>query len=641
MRSCWSSRLSKVFLLAALPCCALAQFNESEAHVPRGSGLGSYLFPIHPGQPGQLAGTMGELRNTHFHGGIDIRTNNQIGIPVLATQDGYVSRANVNTASYGRVLYVTHPDGNTSVYGHLDKFKGKIDYDIKVEQYKRKSFEIELLFKPGDYPVNKGDTLGFSGNTGASSGPHLHFEIREGNFMLNPLKFGFTEIKDHIPPSPHRIALRTLDLQSRINDRFGRFEFSLVKKSASEYILPAPILAQGRIGVELLADDRMDDSPGRCGINYIEMFVDSQKVFTQYIERIDMEESRAIQALMDYKTLEIKGKRYNKLYIVDGNRLDFYSALHEGVLKVQDTDQAVNILLRDESGNVSHARFQLKHNPLTSEMVLPSKRPVTLESDLMENILMVTSRTCPDAEGLKVFTGAMSTQMINTYHGANQEVYLIDLRRQQPDSVATCAGSLVFHFKDIVPSETEYSYYSDWADINFPENSLYDTLFLNVNHRLEDGREVFVLGQRTVPLHKSVQVTLKPTLPQIANKNLGVYRKEGRGYSYLGGEWNNEKVRFYTRELGEFTFLTDSIAPSISRIRIDGRSARFRIRDGLSGIAYYEANINGQWLLMNYDYKSGILQSDRLDTKQPLKGDLELKVVDRAGNESIFKQKIQ
>ncbi len=640
MRSCWSLKLSSLFFLAAFPCCVFAQFNESDGHSSKGAGLGSYLFPINPGQPNYLAGTMGELRNTHFHGGIDIRTNNRIGLPVLATQDGYIYRANVSAFSYGSVLFLTHPDGKTSVYGHLDKYKGKISAFVKKEQYRRKSFEIDLYFKPGDFPVSKGDTIAFSGNTGSSSGPHLHFEIREGNYVLNPLKFGFTEIQDNIPPSPQKIALRTLDINSRINDRFGRFEFSLIKKSASEFVLPAPILAHGNIGVELLATDRMDDSPARCGINYIEMLVDSQQVFSQFIERVDLEETRSILALMDYKTLETRGKRFNKLYVVDGNRLEFYKTENDGVISVNGADRSIKVFLKDEFGNKSTASLRLKSNPLSDEMILPSRRPLTIESDLMENLLMVTSQTCPGTDKISLYQNGKITEMDYTYKGANQRVYLIDLQKVQPDSVKTCSGSLIFHFKDVVPSLSEYIYYSDWADIRFPENSLYDTLFLNVNHRIEDNRETFVIGQRTIPVHKKLQITLKPTLEMTPSKNLAVYRKEGNRYGYLGGEWNNGKVRFYTQELGEFTFLYDSLPPTISRIRLTEQSARFRILDGRSGISYYEANINGQWLLMSYDFKSGILQSDRLDTTMPLKGDFELKVVDRAGNERIYKQKI-
>jgi hypothetical protein len=639
-RSCWSLTLGKIIFLAALPGSLFAQFNETESHTPKGEGGSGYLFPINPGQTNYLAGTMGELRNTHFHGGIDIRTDNQIGVPVLATQDGYISRAQISSFSYGTVLYLSHPDGRTSVYGHLDKFKGKIRDFLKQEQYNRKSYEVDVNFKPGTFSVKKGDTIAFSGNTGSSSGPHLHFEIREGNFALNPLKFVSAEITDRIAPTPYKIALRTLDINARINDRFGRFEFSLIKKSPTAYTFPVPILAHGLIGIELLANDRMDDSPARCGINYIEMFADSQKVFSQSIERVDLEETRSILALMDYKTLETKGKRFNKLYVDDGNRLEFYQTIDEGVISVTQ-DRSIRILLKDEFGNSSAATFKLKFIPLSSEMVLPAKRPVELESEVMENLLMVTSKACETTDKLTIYGQGKKSEMTYSYKGANQRIYLIDLRKFQPDSVSTCGGSLVYHFKDVIPSATEYTYYSDWADVNFPENSLYDTLFLNVSHQVDDNQETFKIGQRTIPLHKNLGITLKPTRYLTPSNNLAVYRKEGNRYGYLGGEWSNGKVRFASREMGEFTFLTDSLAPTITRIRLDRQSARFRIRDGLSGIAYYEANINGQWLLMAYDFKSGILQSDRLHPELPLAGDFELKVVDRAGNERIFKQKIQ
>ena len=147
MKNYWNFRLSSLFLLAALPGGVLAQFNELD--IPRDGGSSGYLFPINPGQPNYLAGTMGELRSTHFHGGIDIRTNNRIGIPVLATQDGYISKANVSSFGYGTVLYVNHPDGKVSLYGHLDRIAGKVGSFVKREQYKRKTFEINLNFRDG------------------------------------------------------------------------------------------------------------------------------------------------------------------------------------------------------------------------------------------------------------------------------------------------------------------------------------------------------------------------------------------------------------------------------------------------------------------------------------------------------------
>ncbi|MBL7852364.1 MAG: M23 family metallopeptidase [Cyclobacteriaceae bacterium] len=637
MKNFWNFRLSRFVLLLALPGLAAAQSGDPEPVSETAST--TYLFPINPGQPNYLAGTMGELRSSHFHGGIDIRTNNRIGIPVLSTREGYVSRAQVSAFGYGTVLYVTHPDGKVSVYGHLDKITGKLGAMVKREQYRRKTFEINLQFQANEFPVQRGDTIGLSGNTGSSQGPHLHFEIREDNHVLNPLKFGFTEVKDNIPPSGQKVALKTLDLNSRINDRFGRFEFTLVKRSNQEYVLPFPILAYGRIGVEILGNDRMDASTGRCGINYIEMDVDSQKVFSQYIERVDLEETRGILALMDYKTSEMRGKRFNKLYVDDGNRLPFYLTKDNGIITVRDTDRQVNITLKDESGNTSAVRFRLKKTPPTSEIRLSTSRTARLDYEVMGNTLVIESKPCENNQ-LDLFEQGKKQNVPVAYRSAQQVVYLIDLNRSLPDSVVTCTGTLTFHFKDVVPSATEYTYYSDHADVRFPARALYDTLFLNATHYVDDGREFFVIGNRTTPLHQPIQVTLKPTLPQFPARNLAVYRREGLSYHYVGGDWVNGKVKFNTQELGEFTFLTDTIAPSINRIRLDRNGARFRIRDGRSGIAYYEASLNGEWVLMAYDFKFGTLQSDKLDPKKPFKGDFELKVVDRAGNERIFKQKI-
>jgi len=608
--------------LLALPAWVFAQSGDPEPL--RGSDDSGYLFPINPGQPNYLAGTMGELRSSHFHGGIDIRTGNRIGIPVLATTDGYIVRAQVSTGGYGTSLYVKHQDGKVSLYGHLEKINGKLGEKIKREQYRRKSFEISMLFGPTEYPVKRGDVIAYSGNTGSSQGPHLHFEIREDNFVLNPLKFGFTEIHDNIPPSGQKIALRTLDINSRINDRFGRFEFTLVKKSNEEYVLPVPILACGRIGVELLGYDRMDASTGRCGINYIEMFVDSARVFSQHIEKVDLEETRGILALLDYKASEVRGKRYNKLYVDAGNHMPFYQTIDDGIVNVKDHDRQVKVMMKDESGNESYVRFKLKKMPVTREISLSTYKAPKLEYEVFENTLLISSPRC-NGNALDVYSSGAKSTLAYDYASAQQAVFLIDLRTSIPDSVVTCSGNLVFHFKDVVPSSTDYTYYSDYADVSFPTAALYDTLFLNVKHEIEEGREFFTVGSRFIPLHKSVRVSLKPKLPQVPAKNLAVYRREGVSYYYVGGDWVNNQVRFRTQELGEFTFLTDTIAPAVNRIRLDRN---------------YEATINGQWLLMSYDFKTGILQSEKLDPKQPLKGDFELKVVDRAGNERIFRQKI-
>src|SRR4051812_4052289 len=167
MRNFWNLKLSRLFVLGLLisPLFSYAQFSPPEEKLENGE---SYLYPINPGQPGSLAGTMGELRSTHFHSGIDIRTNNQIGFPVLASKSGYISRVTVSPSGYGNVLYITHPDGNTSLYAHLDKFYGSVGKHVLHEQYKAKIADVDLFFTPDQFKVKRGDTVAISGNSGSS-----------------------------------------------------------------------------------------------------------------------------------------------------------------------------------------------------------------------------------------------------------------------------------------------------------------------------------------------------------------------------------------------------------------------------------------------------------------------------------------
>jgi Peptidase family M23 len=643
MRSCWNLKLSEAVFFSLLLICgsALAQFSPDKVLLPRNAERSNYLFPIKPGNTAVLTGTMGELRNTHFHAGLDIDTPG-IGVPVLSADDGYVSRATATTGGYGNVLFITHPDGNTTVYAHLEQFKGTVGEYIRKERYARKLSEIDLVFKPNQFPVAKGELIALSGNTGGSGGPHLHFEVRnENNDAINPLTYEFAEVKDNLAPVVFRIALRTMDSNSRINDQFGRFEFSVVK-NGNKYSLPHPILATGTIGVEVLAHDKMENTRFRYGINYIDMLVDSQLVFKQAIDKVDLRESRRILTLMDYRTLELKGNRYNKLYIDDGNQLDYYTGVSKkNSIRVTNKEIPVEIRLKDFNENVSNVFFTLKPSPLVAETPLLNASGKPFETELHENILKVAVKLCSaDEKPIELWQQGTSAKVNYTYRGSNQQIYLLNLSTGMPDSIQTCQGTISFNFKDRIPSDTDYKYYSDLVDIEFPNQALYDTAFLSIKHDTLNNEELFAIGSRTIPLHKNISVTLKPRLNYFQSHDLGLYRKEGRGYVYVPSEWKNNRVTFNTREFGEFTLLRDTIPPTITNGGISTTAARVRIKDNLSGIAYYEANINGEWLLMVYDYKNGILKSEKLDSSKLLQGDFELKVVDQAGNETIYKQKI-
>lgn len=645
MRNSWNLKLNKVVTLffATLPFFVHAQFSKPEEKFPNEE---RYLYPIFPGQPGSLAGTMGELRSTHFHSGIDIRTNNMIGYPVLASKSGYISRISMTGSGYGNVIYIAHPDGNTTLYAHLDKFLGPLGDYVLQEQYRRKSNEIDLFFHQDHFNVRQGDTIALSGNTGSSSGPHLHFDIRDSeNFALDPLKVaGFPELVDNLPPAAEKIALRTLDINSRINDRFGRFEF-YAQRVGNNYIISSPILASGNIGVEIVAKDKLAPrSQFFGGVNYIEMSVDSQLIFKQAIEKVNVAETRAIYTLMDYKTMRNKGTRFYKLYIDDGNDLKFYdNSPGSGKIKVNpDKESSVQIKMKDSDGNSSNVMFRLKPN-------IPAKEVTSLETyvfdtsfDINENTMMVTAKPCPDSGNkATVYAKGTSFEIEPDYFNSNRAVYLIDLRKTIPDSVTVCGKSASPKINISIPSGTEYKFYGDVMDVQFPLNAIYDTLYLNTDYTLDKaGNEVFTIGSRTIPLHKSIGVSLKPRKSYPIEKDAAVYRAVGKSYTYVGGEWINERIHFSTREFGEFMILKDFIAPVIIPITVNNQTARFKIKDDLSGVSTFEATINGQWLLMCYDNKSNIIWSKQLDPTLPLKGNFELIVTDNAGNKSRFVKKI-
>lgn len=637
MRNFWISKLSSVVVL--ITCIGLVKgYGQFSPDKTLPAKANNYLFPIKPGSTAIITGTMGELRNTHFHAGLDIDTPG-IGVPVLAAESGYIVRAATTTGGYGNVLFIAHPDGNTTVYAHLEEFRGAIAEHIQKERYKRKVSEIDLEFAPNQFPVTKGELLALSGNTGGSGGPHLHFEVRNAdNHAINPLTNQFAEVKDNMAPLVFKIALKTLDTQSRINDQFGRFEFSVVK-NGNTYSLP-PILASGNIGIEVLAHDKMENSRFRYGINYIDLLVDNQNAFRQTIEKVDFTNTRQILALMDYKTLELRGNRFNKLYIDDGNRLEYYSGVRRKQGIVVNADRAVEIQLKDFNQNISKVNFTLKHNPVVAETPLLAASGKPYETELIENTLKLIVKQCVDDKTEpSLWSNSKSTSITPAYSGSNQQVFLLNLKTTLPDSITTCQGTIRFNFKDRIPSETEYKYYSDLVDIEFPKQSLYDTAYLELTYDTLNNQEVFSIGNRTIPLYKNISVTLKPKLNYFQSRDLGLYRKEGRGFVYVTSEWKNNRLKFSTRDFGQFTLLRDSVPPTITKISTSSAAARFRIKDNLSGIAYFEANINGQWLLMIYDYKTGILKSEK-QTGTLLKGDFELKVVDQAGNEALFKAKI-
>lgn len=622
-------------------CCltATAQNGGANDH--------GYLFPMRPGGEASLAGTMGEFRSTHLHSGIDIRTYNQIGWPVLATADGYVSRIAISPVGYGNALYVTHRDGNISLYGHLDHFKPAIQDYTTEERYKRKQSSVNLYPAERQIPVRRGDTIAYSGNSGSTAGPHLHFEIRNANNeALNPLKFGFDEVKDHTPPVAEKIALIPMDIRSRVNDRYERTEF-YVQRTQEGYAVNAPILAYGRIGLELLSYDLLDNSSSyRCGYNSLEVRVDGKTMFKQNIDRINFGLTRNVYTLMDYPVLVKTGRRFVKLYVDAGNNLMYCQpGIGNGLIRVQgDEDKKVEVIMTDSRNNSSILSFTLR--PSIPPAELPMSTPIDAESSvaISGNTLEITTNTCSD--GLRkawFYEKGKRTELNPVYFTTNLDFFLIDLARSFPDSVVTCGGVVYPGLSARLVPASPYHYYGKNIDISFPSNAVFDTVCVSVDHHFDgNGREIFSVLPETAALNRSVSLSVKPDgAYDITKGQVGLYRMSGRTYSLQSNQWINGGIQFTTSDLGTFTILTDSVPPVITPVYVDNISARLRIGDDLAGINSFEATLNGQWLLMDYDAKSGMISSVTHERNGELKGVLVVTVTDNAGNKTVFKKNIE
>ncbi len=591
------------------------------------------MFPIKPGERNSLAGTMGELRSSHFHTGIDIRTEGRTGLPVYAVADGYISRAVISSSGYGNALYVLHPNGHTSVYAHLEKFNGEIADYMRSQQYKNQIFKIDLSLPKDKFKVSKGDIIAGSGNSGSSGGPHLHFDIRDAyQRPLNPLSFGFEEILDRTPPVAEKIILKTLDIESRVNGQFGQREYRL-QRIGNDYFIEEPLYALGQIGMMLDAHDKLDYSRFRCGINTITVEVNGISTFEQRIDKFKFSEQKEIYRHMSYEDLRLQGERYNKLYIDDGNNLDFYLAdKQKGKLNIEEGDTlkvAINMI--DTYGNRSVINYE----------IIGSSKKATLDKSLIKQERRVIDNTLvlqllePDTEHSLVYNGTIKKP---SYLTASSTTYLMDLRYELPKVLEINNEFETLNFHDIISSGYEYTHYGKNLDLFFQKKSLFDTLYFESDYYLDSlsKREIWSIGNELIPLRKSIKVTLKPN-EHYNQEKIRVYQTDNNGSLYFeGGKWDNDRISFWTRSFGQYTLDIDTIPPTIRPIRVNGEQLRFVIKDERSGLHEFNCYINDEWVLMNYDHKKNVIWSEKLNSSKPFKGEIKLIVKDNVNNQTEY-----
>lgn len=501
-----------------------------------------------------LSGNFGEVRSTHFHTGIDIKTQQETGKKVYAVYDGYISRVKVQSGAYGKSLYLTHPNGYVSLYAHLSKFMPEIETLIKEYQYERKSFEVDFYPDAGQYIVEKGQVIALSGNTGRSGGPHLHFELRKARNQnpLNVLKYHF-DIKDDIKPVIDNIVVYPVDNLSLVNDENIKLIIP-VAGSNGHYEIPErdSISVSGNIGFGIETYDYLNGSNNKCGVYSIELFIKDSLVYSHKIDELSFDELRYVNSHTDYEE-KIKNKRIiHKLFLEPNNKLNIYGNLvNRGIYKFEDSNLAeVRIIVRDIYKNVSQISFPVK-------------------SDKKDN------------------------QVTAVEHDTN---YVKTFFYYQPNKYKT--GEL----KISLPEDALY----DNIDFRYARIADNDTGYSDIHH----------IHNEYTALHKNYSLSIKArNIPEnLQNKALIAFIDKDTILVSEGGKWENGFVTTTTRTFGQFRISIDTTAPTINPVNFNNNGKyngngklSFKIEDDLSGIKSYDGYIDNEWALFEYDAKSSTL----------------------------------
>lgn len=309
-----------------------------------------------------LSANFGELRSNHFHSGLDFKTQGVEGKPVHTVQEGYVSRISVSPWGYGNALYINHPDGTTTVYGHLKQFSKKIADYVKLKQYEQESFKVNLTLNPNEIPVKKDEVIALSGNTGSSGGPHLHFEIRdtESEEVLDPMDFYIDQITDTRAPRIHAVMVVPREGKGVVNGQKDKIILKPVTKNGKT-TLEARLEAWGEIGLAIRCDDQMDKTANIYGVKDILLTVDSQKVSHCHIDRFSFDDTRYINSLTDYAEWRNHNAFFVKSFMDPGNRLPFVEGNNRGFITIdEERKYRLTYRLTDAFGNSTVLTFHIQ-----------------------------------------------------------------------------------------------------------------------------------------------------------------------------------------------------------------------------------------------------------------------------------------
>jgi murein DD-endopeptidase MepM/ murein hydrolase activator NlpD len=507
-----------------------------------------------------LSGTFGELRPGHFHSGIDIRTGGMEGKNVYAAADGYVSRIVVSPSGYGKALYITHPNGFVSVYGHLKEFNKTIGAYVRKEQYKKESFALDIGIGKDSLPVKKDDIIALSGTSGDSGGPHLHFEIRDAvtQKTINPILFGL-DANDLIRPEIQAIKVYTMDDCSLINGHNDSLILNTGGWGMGYHLLQDDTIdASGNIAFGIHTFDLQNDNTSHHGIYSVELYRDSVLMFSFSAGIFSFDETRYINALIDYAEYMASGRRFIQTFVAPGDKLSMYKKVYNnGIFRFDDNGlHRLEYVVKDAEHNTSVLTFFIRsHQQDTKQESLSSWKPSSPLSFYYDQ------ENSFDAPGI-----------------------MIRLEK----------GCL-------------------YNDLNFKYSSterLKNTL--SVVHHVHD---------RFTPVHMYYDLWIKPdSLPGMDWSKTYIVKIEDGKFVAEEGVFQDGYVSTKVREFGDYAVAIDTVPPVIKSFdvannkNISGLNVfRFEITDAGSGIKSYRGTLNGDWILMDYDAKNNLLQYEKDD----------------------------
>lgn len=520
-----------------------------------------------------LAGTFGELRSNHFHSGIDIKTQQREGLRVLSIADGTITRIKVSHWGYGKALYIAHPNGYTSVYGHLQKFSPEIEAYVKKAQYAKQSYEVELFPDYGELKVTKGETIAFSGNTGGSAGPHLHFEIRSSvsEKPTNPLLYGY-EVRDATDPTLVSLYGYPLSDGAQINQSGEKIQLNYSRQADGSF-LAEKVTAIGTIGFGINTFDRQDMAANKNGVYAVKQTVNGRMYSEFDFETFSFGETRYINTLIDYAHFYKHRQRVQKLFKEPFNHLGIYKTLYNnGEIYIEEgLSYNVELTISDVAGN-------------TTKLVIPvegKREPLKIPKDegKTENFILADKPNNFDLGAAKVYFPA------NTFY----EDFYIRLEKGL-DTVAIHDNSVAAH--------RNFTISFDPSKYNEEERKQLFIAHLDEDYRPSHSKTykrdgAFTTRTRTLGTYTLVRDSVAP---EIRPKN------------FKEKQW-----------LSNYNYLS------------------MVITDDLSGIDTYSATLNGEWILMEYEPKTNTLTYDFDDERvKATENELKLTVTDNVGNSTTY-----